>query len=378
MTRVCFVLNNIGDYHAARLAHCSRALAARFAHLTAVEASPQSSFYLHRQTRSQSLMAGVDNHRLVENGRDWSVVRLWRILASARPTHIFTIGYSDKLSAATLAYAKTRGIRSFFLADSKADDQSRSWTREWIKSRVVNRFDGALVAGDRHRCYFRSLGMRGRIEIGYDVIDNGFFKEQAARLRRKVPLMRRLQLIPDRYVLCVSRFVDRKRIDLVLKIFAESGAAAMGVNLVLIGSGPNDAAIHAQIKVMGIQESVWHFRDVKNAMMPAFYSQAEVLILASDYDQWGLCVNEAMTLGVPCIVSDRCGVAGEIVIEGVTGFVFPSGYIKKAVADLRRLLIEPTSRTGISQAALGMLDRWDLDRFTDSIMRLVQTDAKAA
>ena len=98
--------------------------------------------------------------------------------------------------------------------------------------------------------------------------------------------------------------------------------------------------------------------------MPAFYGGAGALILASDYDQWGLCVNEAMALGVPCIVTDRCGVAGEIVIDGVTGFVFPWGTTGGAVTALCRLLTEPGLRDTLSKAARDMLDQWGLDRFS--------------
>lgn len=378
MSRVCFVLNNIGDYHAARLDHCARSLAAHGSHLSAIQASAKSAFYHHKQSRSGTLMAGFDHERLAEGQAGWSVPGLWKALARKRPSHIFTIGYSDRLSMATLAYAKARGARIFFLADSKADDQPRKAIGEWGKSHVVARFDGALVAGNRHRDYFRALGVRGPIEIGYDVIDNGFFQAQAARLSGKAPLMRALGILPERYVLCVSRLVDRKRIDLVLRIYAESGAPAQGIGLVLIGSGPNEANVLAQIEAMGLGAHVRHFRNVKNTMMPAFYGQAEALILASDYDQWGLCVNEAMTLGVPCLVTERCGVAGEIVIEGETGFVFPAGTSAKAAGDLRALIDEPALRARVSRAAAAMLDGWGLDRFTAGVMRLALPHAMAA
>jgi glycosyltransferase involved in cell wall biosynthesis len=376
VTRACFVLNNIGDYHAARLADCAAVLAARGGTLWTVEASARSAFYHHKQSRAQQLMTHFKHRRLGAAGAGWTVRSLWRALRAVRPSHIFTIGYSDKLSIATLAWAKAHGVPIFFLADSKADDQPRKAIGERIKSHVVARFDGALVAGDRHRRYFRSLGVRGPIEIGYDVIDNVFFKTQRMRLAAKAPLMRRLGLLPDRYVLCVSRLVGRKRIDLALRIFAESGAPEMGARLVLIGAGPEDGAVQAQIAALGLGGRVKHLRNVANSLMPAFYGNAEALILASDFDQWGLCVNEAMALGVPCIVTQRCGVAGEIVLDGETGFVFPAGTTAKAATDLRRLLTEPALRATMSARAERMLDDWGLDRFTGSALRLIDGDRK--
>lgn len=371
MTRVCFVLNNVGDYHAARLRHCSNVLARRGASLVAIQASERSAFYHHKQMRFKELMEGVEHHSLSQHGEQWSFKALWKALSEIRPTHVFTVGYSDKLSLASLAYAKVNRAQAFFLADSKADDQPRSLVREKIKSHVIARFDGALVAGEKHRSYFRGLGLQGPIETGYDVIDNAFFRERGLRIASKATLLRRLGSLPDRYVICVSRLVARKRIDLVLRLFAESGAPAMGVGLVLVGSGPNEESIVELIRTMGLTKMVYHFRDVKNSMMPLFYSQAEALILASDYDQWGLCVNEAMALAVPCIVTERCGVAGEIVIDELTGFVFRAGTIQTPAQNLHRLLRDDGLRSRMSAEAFKMIALWNLDRFSGAVVRLV-------
>ena len=59
--------------------------------------------------------------------------------------------------------------------------------------------------------------------------------------------------------------------------------------------------------------------------MPA-YIAADVLVLPSDArETWGLVVNEAMSCGRPCLVSDRVGCGPDLVLAGETGFVFPLG-----------------------------------------------------
>lgn len=58
--------------------------------------------------------------------------------------------------------------------------------------------------------------------------------------------------------------------------------------------------------------------------MPARYLLADVFALPSRglYETWGLAVNEAMHLGVPCLVSNRVGCQRDLVIPGETGWVF--------------------------------------------------------
>jgi glycosyltransferase involved in cell wall biosynthesis len=68
-----------------------------------------------------------------------------------------------------------------------------------------------------------------------------------------------------------------------------------------------------------------HFLPFANqSEMPARYLLADVFALPSRglYETWGLAVNEAMHMGVPCLVSDRVGSQQDLVTPGKTGWVF--------------------------------------------------------
>jgi glycosyltransferase involved in cell wall biosynthesis len=58
--------------------------------------------------------------------------------------------------------------------------------------------------------------------------------------------------------------------------------------------------------------------------MPSRYLLADLFVLPSkgDFETWGLAVNEAMHMGVPCLVSDRVGCQRDLVTQGETGWVF--------------------------------------------------------
>lgn len=379
--RLCFVLNNVGEYHVARLNRCAAVLAPLGAALTVIEASTGARLYTHRQRAGRALLRGPVHVQMHSAGR-WlaTELELWRMLEAARPTHIFTIGYSDRLSLTCLAYARLHGLPIFFMGDSKADDQPRSRRSERLKTLILKGFHGALVAGERHRAYFRSLGMTRPIELGFDVVDNDMFALRARRWDARADGLVRRGLLPARYVLCVSRLVERKRVAQALSIFAASGLARQGVRFVLIGSGPLEAKVLDQALALGIGDAICHYRDVRNSAMPLFYARATALILASEYDQWGLCVNEAQATGLPCIVTQRCGVAGEIVHDGVNGCVFTPETPDHAVAALQQLFADDHHRAQWSKRCVEMMDGWNLDRYAQSVGRLcgVMADQSSA
>ncbi len=373
--RILFLIRNIGDYHAPRLLRLQqRALEAGDEFLV-LEAADRSSFYAHPQTRAALLKPSLHFVALHGTSHRDIIQRIVREMRRYRPSVVFALGYSDAIALTGLATGKAIGARVFFLSDSKADDQPRRAASEAVKARILHCYNGALVAGERHKAYFASLGVNpATILTGYDVIDNAYFAQRAARFRAKASLVQALGIVPARYVLVVSRLVPRKRVDRALALYAASRLPASNVSLLLIGQGPEEEQLFQQARTLGIAEHVLHRREVPNSTMPLFYTFADALLLTSEYDQWGLCVSEAMACGTPALVTSRCGCAGEIVLHGENGFVWNGASPDDGARLLDQLALDAETRSHFSAAALHAIAQWDLDRFAQSAMRLVHGD----
>lgn len=365
---VLYISRWIGDYHAPRLLALQSALADQGRRLSVVQLGTGSRFYTHTQTRRDRLVSKLDfKVRPCRTG--WQEGRAtWAELERIRPRDILVLGYSDPIALTAALWARSHRARVHFLSDSKADDQPRRQRSEAVKRVVLKLFDGALVAGNRHAAYFRSVGFQAQIETPYDVIDNDFFASRAQKYWRRAEAALK-RALPDRYVLCVSRLVPRKRVSLALDLFAASGLAERGVGFVLVGEGPEESAILAHAEALGIAENIRHFPNVANHRMPAIYGGATAVILASEYDQWGLCVNEAMACGVPAFVTPRCGVAEEIVTAR-TGVVFTPETLEEAAAELRRCALDPPWRAALSRACLERMTTCNIDSFAQAVVRL--------
>jgi glycosyltransferase involved in cell wall biosynthesis len=107
--------------------------------------------------------------------------------------------------------------------------------------------------------------------------------------------------------------------------------------------------------------------------MPGIYMQASIFVLPSAWDQWGLAANEAMAAGVPVIVSDRCGCAGEIVIPCLTGFVFPAGSVSHLAGYLSLLINDSDLRTRIGETGSNFIKQWSPLHSAESLLNLTNT-----
>lgn len=78
----------------------------------------------------------------------------------------------------------------------------------------------------------------------------------------------------------------------------------------------------------------------KKEELADYYKAADVLVLPTKSDVWGLVINEAMAFGLPVITTDQCVAGMELVENGVNGYIVPVGDRKALVDSVNRLLRE--------------------------------------
>lgn len=367
---VCYITSWVGDYHAPRLLSLNYHLNKLDKNLLVVQLDNRSKLYSHDQIRRNKLIKQLKFILLHSQKPTSFFLNTFLTLFKTRPNNILVLGYNDPISLAALLYSKIFFKKIFFMSDSKKDDQPRSIFTELVKSFIIKFFDGALVAGEKHKKYFKSLGFRKEITIPYDVIDNRFFSETSVKYYARASKIIHREL-GEKYILCVSRLVQRKQVDLALKIYHESKIAEKGWNFVLVGDGPERQSIELLINELNLNDKIIHLKNIPNHRMPALYSNATALILASEYDQWGLCVNEAMSCGVPSCVTSRCGVANEIVNEN-NGLVFEDNNIIKAVNWLRKVCSDKEFHEKLSHNAKSTMTTWGVDDYAISTLKLLK------
>ena len=174
-----------------------------------------------------------------------------------------------------------------------------------------------LAIGQANRRYYLARGVpETRIfEMPY-AVDNEFFGKLADGADLSL-LRQDLGLPPNgKTVLFAGKFSRRKRPDLLLSAWLEADWAPGGrPALLMVGDGEMRRELEKRAP-----EDVHFPGFVNQSHLPALYALADLFVLPSGREPWGLAVNEAMACGTPAIATDQCGAAFDLIDEK-TGWI---------------------------------------------------------
>jgi glycosyltransferase involved in cell wall biosynthesis len=176
----------------------------------------------------------------------------------------------------------------------------------------------------------------------------------------------------DFVVLCVARLLDWKRIedlaDALLIIDRDNPMAAKRIQWILIGDGEFCAYQEIVSKYQNIRFQ-YHKR-IEYDEIKGWFCAADVFGFPSEGDIWGLVVNEALSLGLPVICTERIGSA-ELVKDGWNGYVTKvraPGEIARAVI---KMFLNPELVLQMRKNAISIWDVWNSEKAIKEFQRMV-------
>jgi N-acetyl-alpha-D-glucosaminyl L-malate synthase BshA len=179
---------------------------------------------------------------------------------------------------------------------------------------------------------YRQLLLKKEIEVVHNFIDPD---RHDARVPRCIP---RKQSEHQVTLMHISNFRPLKRVDDVVRIFARV-RERIDARLVLVGDGPEYGRIRELVDRLDLAPVVRYVGVVDE--VASILKAADVLLLPSETESFGLVALEAMASGVPVVASDVGGLP-EVVRHGITGFLAPvgdveamAGYCLKLLADCK-------------------------------------------
>ena len=144
-------------------------------------------------------------------------------------------------------------------------------------------------------------------------------------------------------LLSVGHLIDRKGHDLVIRALAALAPGHPLARLVVIGEGPERAALQALVSALGLQDKVRFTGALPQTELPRWYSAADVLVLASSREGWANVLLEAMACGTP-VVASRIWGTPEVVTAPEAGQLVDERTGNAFARALHELLSAPPDR----------------------------------
>jgi N-acetyl-alpha-D-glucosaminyl L-malate synthase BshA len=197
------------------------------------------------------------------------------------------------------------------------------------------------LADETRKRFYAEMGGPSAIEVIPNFVDTQWFSPDA----KSSPSVCRSPAGPT--AVHVSNFRPVKRVPWLVKAFARAsqGTAA---RLVLVGDGPDQLACREIARDSGLGERVV-FLGERDAL-PQLLAPADVFLLSSSSESFGLSALEAMSCGTPVVATDAGGVR-EVVDHGVTGLLSAVDDFDGFVEHVRALLHDPARARAMGAAA---------------------------
>jgi glycosyltransferase involved in cell wall biosynthesis len=255
-------------------------------------------------------------------------------------------GHSHPWMLLAVLLCRTRRIPYLLRGDSIPQGKAtglRRHLRNAVARTVVSASAGGLAIGQLNEEFYRRYGAPRIIWAPYSVDDERFASPPSSS---RSELLFRWDLDGHKpVILFCGKLSPRKR---PLDLCEAVKALAQDVNVLFVGDGVLADEVRACLT--SGTGAITGF--VNQSELPAYYHAADIIVLPSEWEPWGIVINEAMAAGALPVVSDRVG-AGPDLVLGV-GEVYPCGDVARFADALDRALAlanDPGTRDRVQQHA---------------------------
>jgi glycosyltransferase involved in cell wall biosynthesis len=305
-----------------------------------------------------------------------------KLLREGRFDAAFVHGYMYGFARQAVRAARALGLGSILRGEfsdvvrghgrSAAKSLARNIYLRWFYSYV----DAFCYIGKEAQEHLMRRGIpHERMFFSPYAVDTTHFEEQNNKLTR-AGVRAALGIADDQFVILFSgKLIPRKAPRNLVQALSHLPDTSR-ITLILLGDGPERAELEtAGRSILGDRLQITGF--VNQSQIGKYYAAADLFVLPSQFETWGLVVNEAMQFGLPVIVSDRVGCRHDVVLEGITGFSFEVGNSAQLAERLQLFLADRRLGPRIGDAAALHIQKYSIKNAAAGIAEAVRYATQA-
>jgi glycosyltransferase involved in cell wall biosynthesis len=257
---------------------------------------------------------------------------LGKSLREIAPKAVLVLGYSTRFNQAAFYEAWRNRLPILFRGETTDHNRCRtrlkSLARDAILRLCYRHSARLLYIGERSYQHYKRLSCPDEklIFSPYCVDVSSFEFDEQARRRLRPSLRKELGLSDKDIVLLFSGKLYHHKAPELIILAVKRLPADVSENIVVIYMGSGQLIDDLRKLAQEPPQVKVFFPGFQNqTRLSRYYHAADLLILPSNGETWGLVVNEALHHGLPCVVSEAVGCAPDLIESGVTGHIFVPG-----------------------------------------------------
>jgi glycogen(starch) synthase len=275
----------------------------------------------------------------VVHGHDWLVARAAAALATeARRPYLTTVHATE--------YGRHQGW---------VDKHPQSFIHG-VERWMARRAEGVVVCS--HYMQGHVADVFGIDEVKVQVIPNGIDPLDLAPVDDLAALRARFADPTEKLVLLIGRLVYEKGFQIALDALPRVIERLEGVRFLVAGSGTHESELRAQARRLGLERHGTFMGWIGDDVLRSLYRIADLCVVPSIYEPFGLVALEAMASGCPCIVADTGGLR-EVVPNDDVGLRFRSRDPRSLAQMMEWVLANPALRFRLVTEASAHVARFD-------------------
>ena len=281
-------------------------------------------------------------------------------------------GYHQPTHWVALVYGKITRKRVLLWNESnRRDARAHNLFKDIYKKVLIQGFDGYLVPGSAQGEYLQDFGIStSRMWKAPNAVDVKFFRDTSELYRSKKEQIKHRLDVSGPVVLYVGRLIDAKGVNDLLLAF-ERIRCQRDVVLILAGDGPDREKFQSIARTRGIPVKFIGFQQRDD--LPMYYAIADVFVFPTHTDPWGLVLNEAMSCGLPVVVSSAAGAVDDLVEHGWNGYVYEASNVEELAKYVQELLDAPKLRQEMGAYSQQIILGYTPERCAQALQKLYWT-----
>lgn len=293
----------------------------------------------------------------------WETVKHVRTI---RPDVVIAYEYHTRTSLVLLSYCQAKQIPYIINCDGAFIKKS---IKDVVKKLYISKAKGFISSGRMANEYLLNYGaIESRIHFNhFTSLHEKNILDKISSLEEKNLARRDNGIAEQQVILAVGQFVHRKGFDVLLKAAADF-SREIGVYII----GGKVTPEYKQIVNEFNLENV-HFIDfMAPEELRRYYIAADLFVLPTREDVWGLVINEAMACALPVVTTDRCVAGVEMIKNDINGYIVPTENPDELYHAVDKILSDDVKRKNMASENLKTIRDYTYENSAQDIMLAIK------